>query len=507
MTEERWARLFLPALRLDRQTLHQIRQSADLALDIGVGGFIVFGGEAAEVAEFTRYLRVAAGRPLWLAADLERGAGQQFSGASRLPPPRALAAHVDPVAAVQQAGRLTGAEARRLGINWVLGPVLDLDNERRNPIVGTRSFGPEPARVAELGGLWTEACMEERVATCAKHFPGHGRTVADSHMELPVVDADRHQLERDLEPFRAVAATVPAVMLAHVAYPGLGSQDAATVSPEIATRLLREEIGFAGLAVTDALIMSGFHGDAEGEGQGTGGSGEGARCVAAVRAGCDLLLYPRDLDACVRSVAEEAAVDERFANRCREAIAQSESLAARFDSAPEEGGVARLRSAGELTEAAKLGEQSAGRRLDLAIGCLSPSPDAPGREWSRAEPTELQIIVDDPAPGSGDPFGQAFTATLRERGWQLMEPGRAGNRPTQRLLLIQSTPRGWKGRATLTDDALARVRDACGTPRSAALVFGHRRILDDLGIPGLCAWSDEPLMQRAAAHWLDARAS
>ena len=77
----------------------------------------------------------------------------------------------------------------------------------------------------------------------------------------------------------------------------------------------------------------------------------------------------------------------------------------------------------------------------------------------------------------------------------------------QRLVLIQSTPRGWKGRATLTKQGIDRVRRACDTPRSAAVVFGHRRILDDLGVTGLCAWSDEPLMQRAAAHWLDARAS
>ena len=270
-----YARLFVEALRLDRDGIDAVRARAERALAEEVAGFILFGGETDDVGRLTEALRAAAGRSLWIAADLERGAGQQFRGATQLPPPPALAAADDAEAAVREAAAMTGSEARELGLNWVLAPVLDLDIESRNPIVGTRSFGAEPARVARLGRVWVDACQASGVAACAKHFPGHGRTVADSHRELPSVGASRSELEADLAPFRAVAGAVATVMPAHVRYAALDGRCPATASARILGGLLREELGFEGVVVSDAMIMEGFH----------GGEGEGEAAVRALVAG------------------------------------------------------------------------------------------------------------------------------------------------------------------------------------------------------------------------------
>src|SRR5690606_534801 len=124
--------------------------------------------------------------PLLIGSDLERGAGQQFSGATLLPPPAALAA-IDDTAVAFEAGRITAAEASSLGVNWVIAPVADLDVESRNPIVGTRSFGSDSVAVASLVAAWVEGCGSGGAIACPKHFPGHGRTTVDSHVKRPLV--------------------------------------------------------------------------------------------------------------------------------------------------------------------------------------------------------------------------------------------------------------------------------------------------------------------------------
>src|SRR5690606_19090652 len=223
---------------------------------------------------------------LLIGADLERGAGQQFRGATPLPPATALA-ELDDLEVTRRAGELTAQEARALGVNWVYAPVADLDLEPRNPIVGTRSFGSDPARAAAHVTAWIEGCHAGGALSCAKHFPGHGRTVADSHAQLPVVMTGRQGLEKDLAPFRAaVRAGVDSVMTAHVAFPALdASGTPATLSEPIVQGLLRGELGFDGAVATDALIMEGVL---------EGGGGAESAAVRAVAAGCDALLYPED---------------------------------------------------------------------------------------------------------------------------------------------------------------------------------------------------------------------
>ena len=183
------AELLVPAIHWHRDGgFTPARPVIERALAIGVGGFVVYGGETDAVLTLMRELRKRTRTPLLIASDVERGAGQQFVGATGLPPLAALAALGD-LDALRRAARLTAKETRTLGVNWAFAPVCDLDLVPENPIVGTRSLGSDPVVVAKLVRVWIEACQAEGVLATAKHFPGHGRTTADSHTELPRVDA------------------------------------------------------------------------------------------------------------------------------------------------------------------------------------------------------------------------------------------------------------------------------------------------------------------------------
>src|SRR5690606_875867 len=190
--------------------------------ELGVGGFIFFGGTAEAVASLTKELHERSRVRLLIGADLERGAGQQFRGLTGLPPLAALGALRD-ADAIRRAARLTAREALSVGVNWVYAPDCDLDVEPDNPIIGTRALGSDANVVADLAAEWIDSCQSEGVLACAKHFPGHGRTLGDSHMDLPSVSASRAMLEQeDLLPFHAaIDAGVASVMTAHVVYPAL----------------------------------------------------------------------------------------------------------------------------------------------------------------------------------------------------------------------------------------------------------------------------------------------
>ncbi|HEX6939949.1 MAG TPA: glycoside hydrolase family 3 N-terminal domain-containing protein [Longimicrobiales bacterium] len=473
-------RLLFPALRWsDASGFDHEAETIESALALGVGGFILFGGEARAVRALTESLRRRAGRALLIGADLERGAGQQFRGATPLPPLAALGA-LDDLAVTRRAGELTAREAVALGVNWVYAPVADLDLEPRNPIVGTRAFGSDPGRAAAHVVAWIEGCRAGGALSCAKHFPGHGRTTADSHVELPRVDAGREALEVDLAPFRAaVRAGVDSMMTAHVAYPALDpSGAAATLSPAILTDLLRGSIGFDGIVVTDAMIMEGVL---------ESGRGEARAAVAAVAAGCDALLYPRDLRGVAEAVAGEVGL-ELPESRVAEAVRRIEAAAER---------------------AARVGGGEWGRAddqawaLDIAVRSLRA---VRGRPRLPAGPVRL-VTVDDDVGGPYPPGPRdAFAAALRAAGVDVDEAGVApAARPS--VVAVYADIRAWKGRPGISPGAREAVATAlAGSGGGTIVLFGHPRLADELpgDAPVLAAWGGEPLMQQAAAHWLTA---
>ena len=265
----------------------------------GVGGVILLGASAAELGQRTGQLASWSEQPLLLCADVEEGVGQRFEGASWLVPPLALSRihAAEPAAALALAeryGRCSGREARALGLNWVLAPVCDVNNNADNPVINVRAWGEDPATAGALAAAFLSGAQAEGVLCCAKHFPGHGDTSSDSHLELPLLSHSRERLERiELPPFRqAIAAGVASVMTAHLLLPSLDPDRPATLSSAVLTKLLRQELGFDGLVVTDALVMEAI----------TSRYGAGEAAVLALEAGADLVLMPADADAAIAAI-------------------------------------------------------------------------------------------------------------------------------------------------------------------------------------------------------------
>ena len=198
---------------------------------------------------------------------------------------------------------------RSLGINWNFAPVLDVNNNPGNPVIAERSFGEDPDEVARLAAAWMRGSLREGVACCVKHFPGHGDTATDSHHALPVVDKSIAELEAlELRPFRALAhahgatPAAPSVMTAHIVYPQIDPEHPATLSRPVLTGLLRENIGYDGVVITDALMMKAVH-DKYGHALGA---------VMALQAGADMPLAQGTLDEQAATVkAIEQALQRR----------------------------------------------------------------------------------------------------------------------------------------------------------------------------------------------------
>jgi beta-N-acetylhexosaminidase len=267
----------------------------DMIRSRGVGGLVLRAENAPDAAALTRlsadlqHIAAEAKVPaLFLALDQEGGSIERIaSGMTVFPSQMALAATPDPVAAVQRAATITAGELRASGINWNLAPVADVNNEPLNPIIGNRSYGSDPSRVSTLVGAAVRAYAAAGLLCCAKHFPGHGAATVDSHVGLPIIDVDRARLDRvELPPFRAaIAAGVPAIMLAHLIVPALDATPGlpASLSRRVATDLLRRELGFAGIALTDDLEMGAL------ATIGQANAGE-----LALEAGADLVLFRFD---------------------------------------------------------------------------------------------------------------------------------------------------------------------------------------------------------------------
>lgn len=277
---------------------HQIRYPAweadshrlqDWLQNLNLGGVILLGGSAAELALRTKQLQQWAKFPLFIAADIEEGVGQRFTGATWFPPPMALGriAENNLSQAVDYAftmGKITAQEALAMGINWILAPVVDVNNNPHNPVINIRAFSHRPEIVSSLATGFIKGANSFPVLTTAKHFPGHGDTNTDSHFDLPTISHNEARLEAiELPPFQgAIEAGVDSVMTAHLLIPAWDQKNPATLSYSILTEQLREKLSFEGLIVTDALIMGGI----------TKFASSSQIAVQAIAAGADILLMP-----------------------------------------------------------------------------------------------------------------------------------------------------------------------------------------------------------------------
>ncbi len=226
----------------------------------GVGGVIFFArnvGSPAEVAETTSSIKRAAGRPLFIALDQEGGQVSRLKqGFTDVPPMRAVGA-TGSAALAREVGAVIGREVSAVGFDMNYAPVLDVDTNPLNPIIAARSFGRTPEIVAEMGIALASGLESVGVAACGKHFPGHGDTSQDSHLELPRLPHSLERLEQvELKPFAAaVKAGIPSMMTAHVIFEPLDSVYPATMSRAVLHGLLRQKMGYDGLIVTDDIEM------------------------------------------------------------------------------------------------------------------------------------------------------------------------------------------------------------------------------------------------------------
>ena len=267
--------------------------------NLNLGGVILLGGSAVELAARTQQLQDWANHPLLICADIEEGVGQRFSGATWFPPPMALGAIAKEDLTLAQRyatemGEITAKEAIAIGINWVLAPITDVNNNPENPVINIRAFGETPEIVGALVSSFIEGAKKYPVLTTAKHFPGHGDTATDSHLHLPIIPHDLERLENiELPPFQSViAAGVDTIMTAHIRIPAWDQENPATLSQKILTKQLRQKMGFEGLIVTDALIMGGITQEAIPE----------EVAVRALAAGADILLMPPDPEKAIEAV-------------------------------------------------------------------------------------------------------------------------------------------------------------------------------------------------------------
>ncbi len=284
-----------------------------------VGGLILLNAsnghgtvkaEPYALAAFLNRMQHLARVPLAVGADFERGASMRVSGVTVFPHAMAFGATGDP-SFTRFEGEVTAKEARAIGVHWIYYPVADVNNNPDNPIINIRSFGENPEQVAAHVKAFIEGSRADKktyVLTTAKHFPGHGDTAVDTHLNLATIPADLDRLQRlELTPFKAaIEVNVDSIMTAHIAVPALAPPNLpATLSPQIVTGLLRDQLGFKGLVVTDSLEMGGI----------AQGFTAADAAVRAIEAGVDALLMPPDPDAAIRAVV--AAVNSGRLTRAR----------------------------------------------------------------------------------------------------------------------------------------------------------------------------------------------
>lgn len=285
-----------------------------------IGGIIFFGAPMYETAILGNKMQAVAKTPLLLSLDAETGIGMRFEDATNFPWAMAISATGDPDYA-RRVGIITGREAKAMGIRHVYAPVLDVNNNADNPVINVRSFGEDPQQVADFGSAFAQGVQSENVIATGKHFPGHGDTAVDSHRGLPIIDHSLESLQKtELVPFkRAIDDGIASIMIAHIALPQIDPEEVkplknylggdaeagaeivsqkatipATLSKVVQTDLLRKQMGFKGLIVSDAMSMSGL----------TLYFDQGEAGVRAFLAGTDILEKPTDADSILKGLKD-----------------------------------------------------------------------------------------------------------------------------------------------------------------------------------------------------------
>ena len=485
--------------------------------DLGVGGVIFLGGSAGELAHRSQQVQNWAKIPLFVAADIEEGVGQRFSGATWFPPPMAIGALAkhNPKGASEyaaQMGAIIASEALAIGINWLFAPVVDVNNNPDNPVINVRAFGETPEVVSQLATAFIQGAQAYPVLTTAKHFPGHGDTATDSHLDLPVLPHSPDRLaEIELPPFQAaIAAGVDAVMSAHLLIPSWDDKFPATLSQRILTEQLRQKLTFPGLIVTDALVMGAI--------ANRYGSREAA--VLAVEAGADILLMPVDPEGAIAAVCAAVESDRISPERIRSSVERiwnaKHKLSSNTPPFPRrEGGWGvryRLEGADFISQIAQPNAFATVNNIlreSLVIRGVVP------RSSNKQQDLHNLIVVDEllgcdflsqQAPAIALPRLAGYTTMLCDLHTPIATID-DGGRPTLLQLFIRGNP--FRGSAGLTQVAQAWTKKLLKSGNLQALViYGSPYVLDRLlptlpvEVPCVFSYGQMPAAQEIVMHKL-----
>jgi beta-glucosidase-like glycosyl hydrolase len=439
----------------------------------GVAGFIVFGGELGTVRTYVQKLQDETEAPLIIASDLERGLGQQLKGGTHFPPAMALAATLKKgrtfdaqgsgARRVRASFMALACEGRFAGINTIFAPVLDINTNPKNPIIAARAFGAEPGIVSFLGAEMIRVLQKNGIAACGKHFPGHGDTSIDSHIQLPVLKQDLKRLRRcELKPFMAaVNAGVRMIMLGHLSVPALDPSGMPVSVSEKAVEFIRREMGYDGILITDALNMGGI-----------GKFSEHEASRLALAAGIDILLHPSDPD---RMAAYLAKMHVPFV--------------------PDR--LLRFRSG--LRPAADRAIPPFDQHRELSRRLTEAAISVTGRcRIRRGEP--LVIVLNDEDEEKGEIFIRSMEKYFPGTRAVRVRPGssvpKISKGPDASVIVaIFSETRAWKGGAS---GWLQKQAAKCRKDADLYISFGSPYLLDYLGkVPRACAFWDADEAQAA----------
>ena len=314
--DERIAQLFMVAAYSNKDELHK-QQITDLVRDYKIGGVMFLQGGPLRQANFTNHLQQLAKVPLMISIDAEWGVAMRLDSALRFPWQMTLGA-IEDTTLIYDMGVEVARQCKLLGIHINFAPVVDVNSNPKNPIINNRSFGENPVKVAKMGVAYMKGMQDNYVLACAKHFPGHGDTDADSHKTLPVVKHLKYRLEEvELVPFKKLIDNgLGSVMVAHLNIPALDDAKdlSVSLSPKVVIGLLKEEMGFTGLTFTDALNMKGvsqFYKPGEVD-------------VKALLAGNDVLLFaenvPKAIDEIKKAILQNKISQAEIDARCHKIL-------------------------------------------------------------------------------------------------------------------------------------------------------------------------------------------
>ncbi len=437
--------------RLDGKDINKKFNYYQSLVKKGIGGFIIFGGKLKEVSAAIKKLQDSAEIPLFIASDLEQGLGQHIEGGTLFPPAMAIGQAINPknrndIALLRKSISIIAQEARACGINTIFAPVLDVNTNPKNPIICTRAFSDNPQKVAWFGNEFIKGFQKHGIIACAKHFPGHGDTIKDSHKELPVVKADIKRLQNiELYPFsQAVKAGIKMIMLGHLKVPALDSKFPSSLSQKTVNGLLRERMRFKGLVITDAMNMHAIR------------YGEEKACLMALNAGANIILHPSNPEKIIDYLSSRwdeirTRVEESF-QRIVKVKSEINSVQRTAYSVQRIGAKAHWETAKELTQKSIKIKLEEGCSLTDFCHSRAGGNDITGRSSKQI----VVLIIDDDNNNSGKPFVDALKKRYKkiktfyfDNNSQLKNSSLV-TRHSSLIIAVFSKISAWKGRSGLS---------------------------------------------------------